>query len=299
MESQAAHWQAYNANLADLTERTSDIEGLSELINSFADGSPQSVAMIAGMAGATDERLTEMVDSWQALQAEQDAVSHSIAELATDFCNGMGEIESRMHYAINNMNMENDAAAAARATASAYVQAFADEIRGLNAIVISPGVSAPTPSSPMPAYATGTLSAAPGLALVGERGPELVNFRGGEAVHTATQTNGILSKLSVGASKAMSALASFLELDNLIFDDDGGFDSKPRPIDNIRKIKDGDSFGRDGDFYYYASPIQIDGSGLSADEIKAVIAAALEEERAKMERLWEEKQAREWRLSNA
>lgn len=34
----------------------------------------------------------------------------------------------------------------------------------------------------VPGYATGTRSAAPGLAWVGERGPELVNFRGGERV---------------------------------------------------------------------------------------------------------------------
>lgn len=34
------------------------------------------------------------------------------------------------------------------------------------------------------AYASGTSSAARGLALVGERGPELVNFRGGESVYT-------------------------------------------------------------------------------------------------------------------
>jgi len=37
-------------------------------------------------------------------------------------------------------------------------------------------------NSSVPGYATGTRSAAPGLAWVGERGPELVNFRGGERV---------------------------------------------------------------------------------------------------------------------
>ncbi len=37
-------------------------------------------------------------------------------------------------------------------------------------------------------YWTGTNSASPGLALVGERGPELVDFRGGERVHDASAT---------------------------------------------------------------------------------------------------------------
>ncbi len=42
-------------------------------------------------------------------------------------------------------------------------------------------------------YATGTLDAAPGLALVGEEGPELVNFGGGEVVYTADETEKILN----------------------------------------------------------------------------------------------------------
>lgn len=37
-------------------------------------------------------------------------------------------------------------------------------------------------------YAVGTVAARRGLALVGENGPELVNFRGGERVYNATQT---------------------------------------------------------------------------------------------------------------
>ncbi|MEV0472323.1 transglycosylase SLT domain-containing protein [Streptomyces prunicolor] len=41
-------------------------------------------------------------------------------------------------------------------------------------------------------YATGTRSASPGLALVGERGPELVRFGGGERVHNARETAGMM-----------------------------------------------------------------------------------------------------------
>lgn len=42
-------------------------------------------------------------------------------------------------------------------------------------------------------YATGTMSASPGLALVGERGAELVDFRGGERVYTARETEALLN----------------------------------------------------------------------------------------------------------
>ncbi|MEU7149724.1 CHAP domain-containing protein [Streptomyces sp. NPDC045456] len=43
-------------------------------------------------------------------------------------------------------------------------------------------------------YAKGTRSASPGLALVGERGPELVEMRGGERVHTASETAALLGR---------------------------------------------------------------------------------------------------------
>ena len=47
-------------------------------------------------------------------------------------------------------------------------------------------------------YASGTSSALAGMALVGERGPELVNFRGGESVHSAAQTAAIIAAANAG-----------------------------------------------------------------------------------------------------
>jgi SLT domain-containing protein len=55
-------------------------------------------------------------------------------------------------------------------------------------------------------YWTGTASASPGLALVGERGPELVDFRGGERVYngrdTAALLNGRTYEIHVHEAKA-------------------------------------------------------------------------------------------------
>ena len=44
-------------------------------------------------------------------------------------------------------------------------------------------------------YASGTLSAEPGVALVGENGPELIQFRGGETVYTADETKRIIGDI--------------------------------------------------------------------------------------------------------
>lgn len=48
---------------------------------------------------------------------------------------------------------------------------------------ISARINAPVSTPPINGYAAGTMSAARGLALVGERGPELVRFGGGERVY--------------------------------------------------------------------------------------------------------------------
>ncbi|QEY73219.1 hypothetical protein [Pseudomonas denitrificans (nom. rej.)] len=65
----------------------------------------------------------------------------------------------------------------------------------------------------IPAHANGTNSAAPGLALVGERGPELVTFNGGEKVFTNSATQNLISRLQGTAlpdsvTPAMSAVAA-------------------------------------------------------------------------------------------
>lgn len=56
------------------------------------------------------------------------------------------------------------------------------------------------PGGPNIGYATGTRSARPGLAMVGERGPELVMFRGRERVFTAADTRSIMAGGTVRGS---------------------------------------------------------------------------------------------------
>lgn len=64
---------------------------------------------------------------------------------------------------------------------------------GMNYAVNRYGSRWPQALSGTKGYWTGTLSASPGMALVGERGPELVDFRGGERVYNSQETEGILS----------------------------------------------------------------------------------------------------------
>lgn len=104
-----------------MTERSADIEGLSEMIASFADGSEESVNAIAGMAGATDEQLATMVANWQTLQTEQEAAAGSVADLKTDFTATMDELQAELAADIEAMDLGAEAAASGKATIQGFV----------------------------------------------------------------------------------------------------------------------------------------------------------------------------------
>ncbi|WP_263147974.1 tape measure protein [Pseudomonas sp. RIT-PI-AD] len=60
----------------------------------------------------------------------------------------------------------------------------------------STGDTPPPAPPPVPGYAVGTENAPPGMAWVGERGPELVQFKGGERVHTAAASRAIAQAMA-------------------------------------------------------------------------------------------------------
>lgn len=126
LDSQITYWQNYNSNLQSLTDRSKDIEGLSDMIASFADGSTDSVNAVAGMATATDEELAAMVADWQTLQAEQDKVATSIAELNTNFTAEMDALKTQLASDIEEMNLSEEAATSGKYTIQGFISGATD-----------------------------------------------------------------------------------------------------------------------------------------------------------------------------
>lgn len=207
LESQITYWQDYNANLQSLTDRSADIEGLSDMIASFADGSSDSVNAIAGMAGATDEQLATMVANWKTLQQEQQNAAGSVADLKTDFTATMDELQTALAEDIEAMDLGDEAKASAQATIQGFIdgavgmlpQVTAAYNRVAAAARAALSASGTGTASSIPGYAVGTQSAAPGFALVGENGPELVYFNGGEQVMTAEETAAMRESMEIQA----------------------------------------------------------------------------------------------------
>lgn len=207
LESQITYWQDYNANLQSLTDRSTDIEGLSDMIASFADGSSDSVNAIAGMAGATDEQLATMVANWKTLQQEQQNAAGSVADLKTDFTAAMDELQTALAEDIEAMDLGDEAKASAQATIQGFIdgavgmlpQVTAAYNRVAAAARAALSASGTGTAGSIPGYAVGTQSAAPGFALVGENGPELVYFNGGEQVMTAEETAAMRESMEIQA----------------------------------------------------------------------------------------------------
>lgn len=213
LESQITYWDQYNQNLESLRERTANIEGLSDVIASFADGSADSVNAIAGMANASDEDLAAMVQNWQDLQQAQADASQSIADLKTDFSNQMDELQTDLAEDIEGMELSEEAKAAGEATIQGYInaanamlpqvqeayKALADGATGALWGTPSGGGSGTNAPNDNRGYATGTESAQPGWAWVGENGPELLFFNGGEKVLNASQSAAVQAEPVISA----------------------------------------------------------------------------------------------------
>lgn len=211
LESQITYWQAYDANLQSLTERSADIEGLSEVIASFADGSKESVNAVAGLVGASDEELRKVVANYNAREQAVSDTSHSISMLVNEVPQEIDKLQKELEDGVAAMNLGSEAAESARATIQGYIDgldgmhpevqaAFARFAQAVPQTPALPGNGfAPIASLHGRGYATGTESAEPGFALVGEKGPELIYFNGGEKVVNAAQTAAMRSQPAISA----------------------------------------------------------------------------------------------------
>lgn len=121
LESQVSYWQSYNDNLSALSARASEIEGLGDMLASFADGSAESVNAVAGMRSASDEDLRKMVENWQTLQEEQSKVEGQLADIKTGFSAMMDELQAQLEADIDAMDLGEEAGESGKATIEGFI----------------------------------------------------------------------------------------------------------------------------------------------------------------------------------
>jgi TP901 family phage tail tape measure protein len=200
LESQAKYWTDYQGNIELLTSKVGEIDGLREVIASFADGSTDSVNAIAGMADALrkgdDGALQKLVSNYQDVQKAQEDAAASLSELTTGYSEEMDKIAAELAEDVAALNLSDDAKESGKSTIQGFIDGaesmlpavqnaynnIANRARAALLLGYVPTVAADN------AYASGTENARAGVALVGEEGPELVLMRGGEKVLSARDT---------------------------------------------------------------------------------------------------------------
>ena len=202
LESQAKYWEEYAAML----EKAQSLGVNSDLLGQLADGSAESAATLKRLVSesTTAEDIEALNASYELAQNKKAEFAAAAAEIQTNFSETMTQLEQQMAETISQMEMSGEAASNARSTFQAMATS-ADSMTPVVAAAYRRLISAAqreldklhAPSVTLPGttgqYAEGTDYAAPGMALVGERGPELVMMNGGEQVFTAAETAAILA----------------------------------------------------------------------------------------------------------
>ena len=253
-ESQILYLTSYTENL----KKAMDFGLDRSLVEKLSDGSEESAAQLDTIIskveslGGKTEAAKKFVDDFNAkfreVEKAKDDFAEQVADIETDFTGAMKALEDQLDSTIDEMNMEADAAAAAKATMHGYISeiiaggnsavaAAADAAARVRAALQS-GVATTASGGGWTSYADaaaaghsnirtasefarggadknkygsyqnyldamykqyggyaeGTDYAVAGLKLVGEHGPELVEFAGGEKVYTADETEGILAR---------------------------------------------------------------------------------------------------------
>lgn len=213
LESQIDYFNQYEealSRLSDMGVDNSIIEQLDpEQAVAFAQQLEQLGEIDASQAAA---KIEELNGSFDKLSEAKDKVAEKMADVETEFSEKLDDIKKRLGEAVDDMELGKEAADSAKLTMDGYIsqlkssgdtavqqaQSIASRITAALSIDVSSAVSNAAAAvrgftANVNAYASGTLSTEPGIALVGEEGPELVRFKGGETVYTADETEKIIS----------------------------------------------------------------------------------------------------------
>lgn len=200
LDSQINYMNTYAENMKRASEMGID-EGLLKHLN---DGSQESAGILAKMVTMTEEEVKEMNAKWEKVEEGKDTFSSAMAEYTgelEDEKNAMVDLAHKAGMEISG-TLTDELLNGVSGFHTALQQYF-NELKTLrietsNAINGVQSVSRNSSNrtnSTYRAYAEGTASATAGLALVGEYGPELVYFRGGERVLTAEETRSALASV--------------------------------------------------------------------------------------------------------
>ena len=189
LQSQAVYMQEYTANLKAAGEM-----GLSQgLIAQLSDGSKESAAYLAAIVSDGATKIDELNTAFSSVEEGKAEFANTVAEMETDFSAQMAALQADLEATVAAMDMSSDAASAGAATVQASADGAAGKLSAVTAAFQKVAAAAAAAMNvELPGHAAGTDNAERGFAWVGERGPELMWFNGGDQVMTAQDSRNFM-----------------------------------------------------------------------------------------------------------
>lgn len=171
-----------------------------------------------------DEGTDKGRENNQALRdAVRDAVAYRDAQIAMGVQSGVAN--KQLEDQVNKLRNQAVAAGAARDKVNELIGAMlnflalpANKVINVRVVESRSGSAGSAGGRPgtLPFHAAGTPSAAPGLAVVGEEGPEIVRFRGGERVYSHAESKAMASRIAPASGSASAAMTFGGNLNNFL-----------------------------------------------------------------------------------
>ncbi len=201
LESQTKYMKDYAANYESVAKAVekANPDVSASFMSQLSDGSAESAQILANLAKAAPQEVESIVSAYADAQAERAKFAADIAETQTSFSETMAGLQEELSATVQAMDFSSTAAANAKTSLDAFIETAAAYVGPAKTAYKKVAAAAAeglrfNPSLMFPGgYASGTKSAEPGVKLVGEEGPELVVFKGGEKVLNAQETQKALN----------------------------------------------------------------------------------------------------------
>ena len=212
LHSQEEYVTQYTENLKTAAEM-----GVNEgLLKQLSDGSEQSAQILADLVAGGADKIDELNQAFSSVEEGKKAFADNIAEMQTNFTKQMQQYKQELETTVAAMNQSEQAAEYGASTVESFATAAAGKVGDVSsafaklsaAATIKASIKMPSLSETflsLLGFASGTPSAPPGYAIVGEEGPELVKLRGGEQILNADDTAKALDN-SYESAEPVSAL---------------------------------------------------------------------------------------------
>ena len=216
LDSQLAYWETYTANIEKLAQVSAEQLGVTQanydiLMSFIRDGSVEAAGLAASMVenieSGNTQAITNLANTIGKVAEQRQAAASATAEWVTNFNDKMDELTASMERTVDELDLDTEAAAAARST----IQAYADSILASKSAAVSAAtqvadaVEAALNSTNIqinsgysygfPGYATGTTDAED-IFMAGEEGPELIVGHEGATVFPASETDRIINAVN-------------------------------------------------------------------------------------------------------